>query len=81
MASSILNSDARILRMNDRYGWAMPMRGKSKNQPSLLRDCQILGTRAPSPAIEREARTIVGFLRLLSVLRTLCGRGRPRSQH
>jgi mannosidase alpha-like ER degradation enhancer 2 len=42
----------------------------------------VVGTRAPSPALsaKRETRTAARRLRL-SVLRTLCGRGRPRSQY
>jgi hypothetical protein len=47
--------------------WALP-----KESTFRLKDWQMLGTRAPSPAIERAARIIVtDFLRLLSVLRTL----------
>jgi len=41
----------------------------------------MLGTRASSPAIEREARTVVtDFFDFLARARC-CGGGRPRSQH
>src|SRR5258707_14939202 len=42
----------------------------------------VLGTRAPSPAMSAQRETPTAARRLrLSVLRTLCGRGRPRSQY
>src|SRR6266853_4975925 len=42
----------------------------------------VLGTRAPSPAMSAKRETPSAARRLrLSALRTLCGRGRPRSQY
>jgi hypothetical protein len=55
--------------------WALP-----KNSTPCLKDGQTLGARAPSPAIEREAQTIVtDFFDCLACCAGWCGRGRPRS--
>jgi len=53
-----------------------------KKSTFVLKDWQMLRTRAPSPAVERAARTIVtDFFDFLACCARCCGRGRPRSQH